>query len=272
MADGKRLRRRLVIGGQDLLNVVKSLINNILLAKDVPSSLKLGILNPIFKNKGSQKDSQNYRGIAITPVLTRLIESVLKSRIELTLLQQQNLLQRGFTKNSSPMNCALLVEEFCRNNKDLHKPTYVAFMDAKSAFDVVVNSNLMRKLYNTGIEPNEWMLINSLRQDSITAVKWRNKLSSTYINQQGVRQGGVLSADLYKLYNNAQLHRIQEAGKCARIGGIELQAPACADDVTVLSNDPESLQQARLHKEHQERRRGPAGICKMPSKPGRDDR
>ena len=229
-------------GGQDLLKVVKSLINNILLAKDVPSSLKLGILNPIFKNKGSQRESQNYRGITITPVLTRLIESVIKSRIEFKLLQQQNLLQRGFTKNSSPMNCALLVEEFYRNNKDLHKPTYVAFMDAKSAFDVVVHSNLMRKLYNTGIEPNEWMLINSLHQDSVTAVKWRNKLSSTYINQQGVRQGGVLSADLYKLYNNAQLHRIQETGKGARIGSIEIQAPACADDVTVLSNDSNDLQ------------------------------
>ena len=36
--------------------------------------------------------------------------------------------------------------------------------------------------------------------------------------------------------------------------------------------DFENLQQARLHKEHQERRRGPIGICKMPSKPGRDDR
>ena len=36
--------------------------------------------------------------------------------------------------------------------------------------------------------------------------------------------------------------------------------------------DFESLQQARLHKEDQERRRGPTGICKMPSKPGRDDR
>lgn len=112
-------------GGQDLPNAVKSLINNILLIKDIPSSLKLGILNPIFKNKGSQKESQNYRGITITPVLTRLIESVLKSLIEFKLLHQQNLLQRGFTKNSSPMNCALLVEEFYRNNKDLHKPTYM---------------------------------------------------------------------------------------------------------------------------------------------------
>ena len=37
------------------------------------------------------------------------------------------------------MNCALIVEEFYRNNKDLNKPTYMAFIDAKSAFDVVVH-------------------------------------------------------------------------------------------------------------------------------------
>ena len=33
-----------------------------------------------------------------------------------------------------------------------------------------------------------------------------------------------------------------------------------------------SLQQARICNELQERRRGPTGICQMPSKPGRDDR
>lgn len=84
----------------------------------------MGILIPIFKNKCSNRDSQNYRGITITPVLTRLIETVLKNRIKDTLLSQQNPFQRGFTQNSSPMNCALLIEEFYRNNRDLKK-TYI---------------------------------------------------------------------------------------------------------------------------------------------------
>ena len=47
--------------------------------------------------------------------------------------------QRSFTESSLPMNCALIVEEFYRNNKDLSKPTFMAFIDAKSAFDVVVH-------------------------------------------------------------------------------------------------------------------------------------
>ena len=229
-------------GGQELLSVVKTLINNILLAKDVPPAMKLGILNPIYKNKGNAKESQNYRGITITPVLTRLLEAVLKSRIKSTLQEKQNWYQRGFTENSSPMNCALLVEEFYRNNKDLNKPTYMAFIDAKSAFDVVVHPNLMRKLYKAGVEPTEWLVINSLHEESVTSMKWRGETSESFVNEQGVRQGGVLSADLYKVYNNDSLDRIQLTGIGARLGDILVQAPACADDVTVLSDEPNELQ------------------------------
>ena len=136
----------LYYGNQELLDTIKILINNILLVKSVPGSLKLGVLNPIFKNKGSHRESQNHRGITITPVVIRLIEAVLRSRIKLKLLSQQNCLQRGFTENSSPMNCAMIFEKFFRNNKDLNRPTYMTFMDAKSAFDVVVHPNLMGKL------------------------------------------------------------------------------------------------------------------------------
>ena len=224
---------------------VQTLINNILFNKEIPSSMKLGILHPIFKNKGNCKESQNYRGITITPVLNRLLEAVLKFRIKSVILEKQNPLQRGFTENSSPMNCALLVEEFYRNNKDLKKPTYVTFMDVKSAFDhvdVVVHPNLMRKLYNSGIDGLNWLMINSLHHNSQTAVKWQGQLSSTYTNQQGFRQGGVLSADLFKVYDNGLLDRIQISGKGAKIGDIGIQAPACADDVTVLTNDAYSLQ------------------------------
>ena len=85
------------------------------------------------------------------------------------------------------MNCALLVEEFYRNNKDIKKPTYMTVLDAKAAFDVVVHPNSMRKLYNSGVTGREWLLTNSLHQDSLTPIKWLGKLSPT-VNQQGVRK------------------------------------------------------------------------------------
>ena len=77
--------------------------------------------------------------------------------------------------------------------------------------------------------------------ESITS-KRQGQISPTYVNQQGVRQGGVLSADLFKVYNNGTLERIEDSGKGATIGQFGVQAPACADDVTVMSNTSSGLQ------------------------------
>ena len=101
----------------------------------------------------------------------------------------------------------------------------MAFLDAKAAFDVVVHPNLMRKLYSSGVTGRERLLINSLHQDSLTSIKWLRELLPTYVNQQGLRLGGVLSADMYKVYNNDSLDRIVESGKGASIGSIWIPAP-----------------------------------------------
>ena len=83
----------------------------------------------------------------MTPTLSKIIEKILKIRENGKILLNQNPLQRGFTENSSPLLCELLVEEFERENKDLKRPTYIAMLDAKSAFDVVVHANLIRRLH-----------------------------------------------------------------------------------------------------------------------------
>ena len=75
-------------------------------------------------------------------------------------------------------------------------------MDVKSAFDAVVKPNLMGKLYNSGIDGLNWLMINSSHHKSQTAVKRQGKVSSTHTNQQGVPNSGILSTDLFKVYDN----------------------------------------------------------------------
>ena len=65
------------------------------------------------------------------------MESVLKDLIQPQIEKRQNSLQRGFTKHLSPMNYSLIMEEVIRNRKDREQPVYAAFLDVKSAFDVV---------------------------------------------------------------------------------------------------------------------------------------
>ena len=104
---------------------------------------------PVYKRKGSNLDAKSCRGITITPTVAKFLESVIRERIRPI---NQKPLQRGFTAGSSPMNCSFILEEIIRNNKDSKVPTYIAFLDAKSNFDVVSHTSLLRKVYRLGIE------------------------------------------------------------------------------------------------------------------------
>ena len=104
------------------------------------------------------------------------------------------------TEDTSPLLCELLIEEFERENKDLKLPTYIAFLDSKSAFDVVVHANLIKRLYQTGMSNQSILLLNSLYSNASTCVKWNGNISELFTIEQGVRQGGAISDDLYTKY------------------------------------------------------------------------
>ena len=177
----------------------------------IPESMKLGVLMPVFKRKGSNLDAKNYRGITITATIAKILESVLRERIKPIVLESQNGLQRGFTEGSSLINCSPIQEEYIRNNKDLKELTYIAILDAKSAFD----NSLLRKVYHLGIEGTHWNLITSLHTNAQTVIKLDGHFSKKFEIKQGVRQGGILSTDPYKIYEIPLLDRF---GKIDKIG------------------------------------------------------
>ena len=219
-----------------------TIINQIFEHQKIPEMLKTGLLTPIYKNKGDKKDSKNYRGITVLPILLKVIEYILREDLKEVVLPVQSPLQRGFTENSSPLNAAFLLEEFYRESKDLNKPVYIAFLDAKSAFDVVVREILMRKVYLYGINPASWQLIDDLHLNSYSVINWNNESSEKFEVIQGVKQGGLLSADLYKVYSNDMFDTLDQCVVGGRIGDIRVAAPGCCDDVAVQSNDPSDLQ------------------------------
>ena len=228
--------------GDECIFFLEKLINAIFSHGKIPEMLKTGLLSPIFKNKGDKKDSKNYRGISVLPIILKIIEYILRKDLRKTFDSQQSPLQRGFTPNASPMNCALLLEEFCRDSLDQNKPVYVSFLDAKSAFDVVNKEILMRKAYFSNLEPAPWVLIDGIHTDSHSSIKWGANISDQFEIHQGVKQGGLLSADLYKLYVDDLLHILEGSGVGGKIGNIVLNAAACADDVLLMSNSPYELQ------------------------------
>ena len=74
------------------------------------------------------------------------------------------------------MNTTLILEEYIRDRRDIQTQAYLAFLDAKSAFDVVSHKSLIPKLLNIGVEGNLWTIINSLHQDARSAAKFARSI------------------------------------------------------------------------------------------------
>ena len=86
-------------------------------------------------------------------------------------------------------------------------------------------------------------LLQNLYQSAKSYIKWNGQISEEFfIIEQGVRQGGALSADLYKVYINPLLDILSNTGLGGKIGNINCCSPTCADDVALISNIPLELQ------------------------------
>jgi hypothetical protein len=92
-----------------------------------------------------------HRGITVLPVLNKIMEVILKLRIQPRVLSIQSPPQRGFTEKTSPLNTSFIIEELKRNAKDEKDILITILLDAKSAFDVVNPEHLMRRPYHAGI-------------------------------------------------------------------------------------------------------------------------
>ena len=86
------------------------------------------------------------------------------------------------------------------------------------------------------------LIIYELHRSTRSVVKWNDQISQEFYSSQGAKQGGLLSADIYKLYLEDLLNTLSQSKIGCTIGSINVNAVACADDVALTSENPYDLQ------------------------------
>jgi hypothetical protein len=65
------------------LSVVVDCFNIVLNSRVVPTDWCIGIIQPIYKNKGSIDDPENYRGMTLHSCISKLFTACLNTRLSL---------------------------------------------------------------------------------------------------------------------------------------------------------------------------------------------
>ncbi|EYC21617.1 hypothetical protein Y032_0019g3929 [Ancylostoma ceylanicum] len=177
------------------------IINMTLLHGQLPDVWKQGIVTAIPK-KPTATNVNEFRPICINPVLCKVTEKVIRTRLENT-CKMHSLIPReqyGFIHGSSTTVQLLSCDFLWKKALAERKRTDVIYFDLSKAFDRLNIAKLIEKLEKLGIQYNILTWLSSYLTGRVFSVRFNNVRSKAYTIHSGVPQGGALSPLLFNLY------------------------------------------------------------------------
>ena len=220
---------------------LRRLFNLILKHSYVPVQFGNGIIIPLVKDhNGDVCNVDNYRGITLSPVVSKIFESCLLSKCECYLYSNE--LQFGFKKQ---MGCGppiftfqQVVSYFTRRDSQV----YMTAVDASKAFDRLSHKILMNKLHARKLPLCFINVIKNWYGKLRSAVRWNGIFSTVFSVTCGVRQGGILSPILFNLYVDELIDSLRNSGNGCFVNTTFVGCIMYADDLLLLSPSLRGMQ------------------------------
>ena len=186
-----------------LCEPISNLYNLSIINGEYPDVLKRDNVVPIFKRKGSKTAVENYRGIAIQPILAKVFEGFVNRalRSHLSNLIVDN--QHGFMKSKSCATNLITYSDFITKTFDNKTQTHSIYTDFRRAFDVVPHKLLLHKLNKQfGVEGTMLKWFKSYLSGRMQRVVINGVSSNWYSASSGVPQGSIIGPTLFLTYIN----------------------------------------------------------------------
>lgn len=169
-----------------------------------PKSYKLSTIVPIFK-KGNKKELGNYRPIALQINFSKILEKIVKTRLEEYLTKNNKLTdkQYGFRKKIGTEDALLDLTSHLYTNIDQGKKVIAVFLDISKAYDSIKHSTLLTQLTQLGIQDTVHKWFHSYLTDRTQQLRLNSQLSDVKLcHAFSIPQGTILGPCLFNCYIN----------------------------------------------------------------------
>ena len=198
----------------------------------IPEVWTVGLIKPVYKNKGSPADPSNYRPITLLSCVGKLFTAIINIRLQ-KYADEHNIIedcQTGFRKGFSTTDNIFalhnLIDIICKSKKSI----FCAFIDLKQAFDRVWREGLWQKMLSYNINGKCLRVIQNMYYDIKSCIIANGNKSPFFLSNIGVRQGENLSPFLFNIF----LNDLNNFFSSNNIQGIICQNHELDDDIVIF--------------------------------------
>ena len=175
-------------------------------------------------------------------VVLKVILRILMERMRNKIRQEIDKTQCGFMNDTGTRNAIFILRNVCERAIKVNKDLYFCFIDFNKAFDKVRHNKLLNMLQDLDMDGKDIRFVRNLYWEQSAAIRHQNELGNFAGIKRGVRQGCVLSPDLFNLYSENIMRHLDGIGGLI-VGGYTLNNLRYADDIVLIAQSKEKLQE-----------------------------
>ncbi|CAF4594985.1 unnamed protein product, partial [Rotaria socialis] len=170
----------------------------------------LAIIIRLYKNKGDKKICDNYRGISLLVVASKIFTRVILNRIQLLIDKQLLEEQAGFRTNRSTIDQVFILKMVMEKTRELNKPLHMCFIDIQKAYDSINRDLLWKICRQYGLTEKTVQMLKLVYKNTRAQVRINGELSEVFDIETGVMQGGIPSPVLFNIVFDFIIKKVLE--------------------------------------------------------------
>jgi len=218
------------------------LFNLIVSLKYVPVAFGEGIIIPIPKGDGKRNHDnvENYRGITVSCIISKIFESCLLCYMRKYLLTSDR--QFGFKQKVGCSNAIYSLRKTIDYFTSRGSTVNICSMDLTKAFDKINFKMLFGKLMDRKLPKFFIEILINWYQKLKSIIKWGDAISNSFCITSGVRQGGILSPLLFAICVDDLLVKLEHSKVGCFLSSLCCNSFMYADDLILISITVQDLQ------------------------------
>ena len=224
--------------GVDILyDLLNEIYNTGIIQEDMSQSIFIALLK-----KPGATECEPHRTISLTSHATKILLRIIMTRARNKIKPEIDVTQCGFVEGKGTVNAIFVLRTIIERALEVNKDLYLCFIDYTKAFDKVRHEEIINILENLDMDGKDLRIIKNLYWKQTATVRMDNEVSNFQQIKRGVRQGCVLSLDLFSLYSEMIMHHL-EGIPGIQIGGHNINNLRYADDTVLIVETEEDLQE-----------------------------